>query len=131
LRVPLPFDYLPRFLEKTLTLDGTDHLDFLPTEDREEAAVVDVKDTCLGRAVWTLVGETAKSYRLVNLFPARTVAVACFYLCVQQQGIKIPLPLGIWIKRLAGERVEYEDFEEAVEEIRSLKTNSTIVEKSL
>jgi len=96
-------------------------LDYMRPDEREEVSVMHVKDTSLGRAVWSLVGETAKSYRLVNLFPARTVAVACFYICVQEGGLKITMSLETWVKKLTGDRVEYEDFEEAVEEVRSLK----------
>ncbi|KAF8252364.1 hypothetical protein K440DRAFT_594799 [Wilcoxina mikolae CBS 423.85] len=121
IRLPLPFDYLPRFLEKMLTLDGTDHLDFLGDDEREEVCVVDVKDTTLGRGVWALVGEAVKSYRLVNLFPARTVAAACFFIVLEENGVKLPTTKEAWVKKLTGDRVEFEDFEEAVEEVRNLK----------
>ena len=121
IRLPLPFDYLPRFLDKTLSsLDGADHLDHLADDEKDEICVVDVRDTVLGRRAWALAGRAVQSYRLVNLFPARTVATAVFFVVLQENGIRLPAARDLWVRKLAGDRVAYEDFEEAVEEVLRL-----------
>ncbi|KAA8901373.1 hypothetical protein FN846DRAFT_988137 [Sphaerosporella brunnea] len=121
IRLPLAYDYLPRMLEKVLTLDGTAHIDYLPDDEREEIRVVDVKDTRIGAAVWCLVSEAVRSYRLVILFPARTVAAACIFVAMQEAGLRIAMEGKTWVRKLTGDRVEFEDFEEAVEEVRTLR----------
>jgi hypothetical protein len=121
IRLPLPYDFLPRLLEKMLMLDGTGHIDFLSDDERDEIAVVDVKDTRLGSAVWLLVGEAVRSYRLVNFFPARTVAAACMFVVLEEAGLRIAIEHQQWVRKLTGDRVEFEDFEEAVEEVRALR----------
>jgi len=117
----LAFDYLPRYLEKTLTLGGTGHLDFMREDEKEEISAVDVKDTMMGKRAWSLAGEAAKTYRLVNLFPPKTVATAVVYVCLEEMEVKLPVERAEWVRKLTGDRVEFEDFEEAVEDVRALR----------
>ncbi|KAI5818197.1 hypothetical protein BZA77DRAFT_307586 [Pyronema omphalodes] len=121
IRLPLPFDYLPRYLEKTLVLHGTDHLDFAGHDEKEEISVVDVKFTALGRKTWRLVVEAMKDFRLVNFFTARTVAVACFWVVLEKEGMKAREGRERWLKRLTGDRVDVVDFEEAVGDVKRLE----------
>ena len=121
IRLPQPLDYVPRFLQKTLALPGTEHLDGLAEEEREEVGVVDVAETALGRCVGGVVQGAVKSYRLVNLFTARTVAAACFFVAAERMGV-VAAAEGEeeWVRRLTSGRVEFEDFVEAVEEVRNV-----------
>jgi hypothetical protein len=125
IRLPLPHDYLPRMLEKTLTLDGTGHIDELGDEEKDEIAVAEVRDTRLGAAAYGLAGEAVRNYRLVNLFPARTVAAACVFVALEEAGLKVAQERRVWVKKLTGDRVEFVDFEEAVEEVRELRATAT------
>lgn len=119
LRVPLPYEYLPRLLEKALTL--SEQLASASAEDRLESRVVDLKDTALGRAVWVKVGDAMRNYRICNFFPARAVAAACvFHVAVVERGLKAPGEHKVWLRKVAGDRVEYEDFVDALEEIGAL-----------
>ena len=121
IRLPLAFDYLPRMLERALAAEGTDHFDNLRDDERAEIAVVDPADTALGRAVWERAADAACSYRLVNLFPARTVAVACVFVVLEERGVEAVGDPEVWVKKLTGGRVEFGDFEEAVVEVRELR----------
>lgn len=90
-------------------------------EDRLESRVVDLKDTALGRAVWVKVGDAMRNYRICNFFPARAVAAACvFHVAVVERGLKAPGEHKVWLRKVAGDRVEYEDFVDALEEIGAL-----------
>lgn len=121
LRVSLPYEYLPRLLEKALTL--SEQLASASVEDRLESRVVDLKDTALGRAVWVKVGDAMRSYRICNFFPARAVAAACvFHVAVVERGLQAPGEREVWLRKVAGDRVEYEDFVDALEEIKALTT---------
>ena len=108
-------------LEKMLCLDGTGHLDELGDDERAEIAVVGVEDTGLGRAVLRLCGEATRSYRLVNLFPAATVAVACMWVVLGEEEMIVEGGREEWVRRMGGGRVEVVDFEEAVVEVGGLR----------
>jgi hypothetical protein len=112
-------------LEKTLTLDGTGHIDELGDEEKDEIAVAEVRDTRLGAAAYGLAGEAVRNYRLVNLFPARTVAAACVFVALEEAGLRVAQERRVWVKKLTGDRVEFVDFEEAVEEVRELRATAT------
>ncbi|KAH0614594.1 uncharacterized protein H6S33_000230 [Morchella sextelata] len=117
LRLPLPYEYLPRLLERALTLSDAPAAE----EERLECRVVDWKDTALGRAVWVKVAQAMTRYRVCNFFPARAVAAACvYYVAVVERGLRAPGGAEVWVRRVAGERVEWEDFVDALEEIRAL-----------
>ncbi|KAI5855799.1 hypothetical protein BZA05DRAFT_332927 [Tricharina praecox] len=121
IRLPQPLDYVPRFLSKALALPGTEHLEGLAEDEREEVSVVEASETALGREVRAVVLMAVRDYRLVNLFTARTVAAACFFVAAERMGVVL---VGVdetgreeWVKRLTSGRVEFEDFEDAVEEV--------------
>ena len=116
LRVPLPYDFLPRFLEKVLPPVAT------PGEEEcAETKIVEICETGLGREVWSVVGRVMTSYKICNFFPARSVAAACLFHVALRRGLKIgDGSTKEWVKRLTGGKVEYEDFVEALEEIDKL-----------
>ncbi|RPB13502.1 hypothetical protein P167DRAFT_486168 [Morchella conica CCBAS932] len=117
LRLPLPYEYLPRLLERALTLSDPPSAE----EERLECRVVDLKDTALGRAVWVKVGVAMTRYKVCNFFPPRAVAAACvYYVAVVERGLRAPGGAEVWVRRVAGERVEWEDFVDALEEIKAL-----------
>ncbi|KAI5852582.1 hypothetical protein DFP73DRAFT_589660 [Morchella snyderi] len=119
LRVTLPYEYLPRLLERALTLALPDAP--AAADERLECRVVDLKDTPLGRAVWVKVGQAMARYRVCNFFPPRAVAAACVYhVAVVERGLRAPAGADAWVRRVAGERVEWEDFVDALEEIKGL-----------
>lgn len=121
LRLPLPFEYLPVMLRRGLALDGTAHLEDLVADERDEVNVVDVRDTTLGRAVRALAGEAMRSYRLVNYFSPRAVAVACLWVCATDCGLDLPADREPWVRRVTADKVDLEDFEDAVKDIRELR----------
>ncbi|KAI5799983.1 hypothetical protein EDC01DRAFT_612759 [Geopyxis carbonaria] len=125
IRLTLPYEYLPRVLEKILSPNGTDHFDFLEIDDKEEIAAVNIKDTSLGRAVWVLVGEAMKSYDLVNFFSARTVALACVYFCLEERRITVQADKAAWLKTLTGDKVYYGNFLDAVNELRKMQSTES------
>ncbi|KAG0643978.1 hypothetical protein HOY80DRAFT_879288 [Tuber brumale] len=116
LRVPLPYDFLPRFLEKVLPPVAT------PAEEEcAETKIVDICETALGREVWSVVGRVMTSYKICNFFPARSVAAACLFHVALKRGLRIgDGSVKEWVKRLTGGKVEHEDFVEALEEIDNL-----------
>lgn len=54
LRVPLPLDYLPRYLERAMGNVASENYDTWGNEEKEEYGIVkDAMDTSLGRACRT------------------------------------------------------------------------------
>ncbi len=112
LRLPLPLDYLPRYLERAMEdiINAGEEYDRWSKEEQEEYGVVkNAMDTSLGRACrakaisawvtwWRLSCSTAdrrsqrcQNYQLANLFPARAVAVGCLYLVMEDRGLRSPV----------------------------------------
>lgn len=142
IRLDQPLDYVPRLLARALALPGTEHLDGLAAEDRAEAAVVDVDDSVLAAAVRAVVRDAVTDYRLVSLFTARTVAAACFRVAAEGLGLLLfrrapnddddddtddDDERRAWLGRLTAGRVEFGDFEEAVERVRLVVAAQRVV----
>ena len=59
-----------------------------------------------------------KDYRLANLFPARAVALGCLYVVMEDRGLKITENVADWVDDITGGKVDMEDLEEVVQELR-------------
>ncbi|KAL7271628.1 hypothetical protein RUND412_005604 [Rhizina undulata] len=119
LRVTLPYEFLPRLLEKVLTTRGIDY-DSLSLAELEESRIVEVRDTSIGREVWRLVDRAMRRRRICNFFPARVVAVACLWVVVEGRGCGVRGSPEEWVEWVTSGRVEAVDFWEAVEEVRGV-----------
>jgi len=69
------------------------------------------------RAHWRY---SCKNYRLANLFPARAVALGCLFVVMQERGLRITEGRTKWVDDISSRKVDYEDFEEVVEALRSI-----------
>ena len=84
-------------------------------EEREEYGVVGgVMETGIGRACVAKVVEACKNPQLANLFPARTVAVACLFVVLGERGLEVRGSRGEWVRDVTNRKVDEEDFSEAV-----------------
>ena len=61
-----------------------------------------------------------KNYNLSNLFPARAVALGCVYKALQDRGLSIREDLRRWVDQITSGKVDLEDFEEVIEELRKI-----------
>jgi hypothetical protein len=96
-------------------------------EEMQECGIVSVKDTGLGREVCDVVRRAMSSYRIACYFPMRSVAVAAVWVTAKRRGLVIwgegkggEKGREEWVRRIAGDRVEHEDFVDAVEEIEKV-----------
>ena len=61
-----------------------------------------------------------KSHRLTNLYPARAVALGSLYVVMEDRGLKITENVSGWVDRTASGKVDMEDFEEVIYELRRM-----------
>ncbi|KAF6240556.1 hypothetical protein HO173_001225 [Letharia columbiana] len=118
LRIPLPLDYLPRYLERAMgdVTGASENYDSWGNEDKEEYGVVkDAMDTSFGRACRTKAVSACKNYQLTNLFPARAVALGCLHVVMEERGLRTANSRKEWVDDIASRKVDIEDFEEVVE----------------
>ncbi|TGZ79785.1 hypothetical protein EX30DRAFT_365050 [Ascodesmis nigricans] len=104
-RITLPHEFIPRMLEIAVGVG----------EDEGEGSVM---ETVMGVEARRVVGVACRDYRLGGLFPAREVAAAVVRVVVERCGGVVVGGEREWVRRVAGERVGVEDYEEAVEELR-------------
>lgn len=64
--------------------------------------------------------NSCKNYQLANLFPARAVALGCLYAVLEDRGLKIRGNLVDWVDHTTSGRVDMEDFEEVIQELREV-----------
>lgn len=121
LRIPLPLDYLPRYLERAMgdVTDASENYDSWENEDKEEYGVVkDAMDTSFGRACRSKAISACKNYQLTNFFPARAVALGCLYVVMEERGLRTANARKEWVDDIASRKVDNEDFEEIVEVLK-------------
>lgn len=122
LRLALPLDSLPRYLDRTIGevngggggWGGTEDYDGHGKEHRDEYRMVDLIDTQLGKACRLKAIDAYKNYQLSNFFPARVLAVACTYVTFQDYGLDIGSDKSIWLEEVTSGKVDMEDFDEVV-----------------
>ena len=123
LRSSLPWQYLPRYLERALA-DITNVAEDYETwgkEEREEYGVVTFMETGIGKACRVKAIEACKNYQLANLFPARAVALACVYVSMEERRMEAPENAAKWVERIASGKVDAEDFAAVCDELRKLR----------
>lgn len=59
-----------------------------------------------------------KNYRLANFFPSRAVAAGCLFVVLTARGLQIPASQERWLDDITSGKVEMEDFEEVLIELR-------------
>ncbi|OCK80456.1 hypothetical protein K432DRAFT_425724 [Lepidopterella palustris CBS 459.81] len=127
LRIPLPLEFLPRYLDRTIGelnvegggWGGTECYEEFEKDRREEFQVMSLMETGVGMACRIKAVEACKDYQLANFFPARALAAACVYITFQNRGLDIGKDRKAWLGDITGRKVDVEDFEEAVTIIRS------------
>lgn len=118
LRIPLPLDYLPRYLERAIgdVANASENYDSWGKEEKEEYGVVkDAMDTSIGRACRSKAIRACKDYQLANLFPARAVALGCLYVVMEERGLRTSKARTEWVDDIASGKVDNDDFEEVVD----------------
>ncbi|KAM0796120.1 hypothetical protein BDR22DRAFT_893462 [Usnea florida] len=118
LRIPLPLDYMPRYLERAIgeVADAGENYDSYEKEEKEEYGVVkDIMDTLFGRACRAKAISACKNYQLANLFPARAVALGCLHVVMEERNLRTAKARKDWVDEVASRKVDYEDFKEIVE----------------
>lgn len=61
-----------------------------------------------------------KNYRLANFFPARAVAAGCLFVVLTARGLQIPVSTERWLDDITSGKVDMEDFDEVLVELRGL-----------
>ncbi|CAF9912457.1 hypothetical protein IMSHALPRED_000320 [Imshaugia aleurites] len=118
LRIPLPLDFLPRYLERAMedVAGASENYDAWGNEEKEEYGVVkDVMDTSIGRSCRSKAISACKNYQLANLFPARAVALGCLNVTMEERGLRTANARKEWVDDIGSRKVDNEDFEEVVE----------------
>ncbi|KAI9697305.1 MAG: hypothetical protein M1836_004869 [Candelina mexicana] len=126
LRIPLPYEFLPRYLERTvgeLNLSnngwgGTEDYDGLGKEFQEEYKAVDLMDTGVSRACRMKILKACANARLSNLFPARAIAAACLYQTLNEGGMQGTMDVRGWLREVTNDRVDLDDFDEILNELK-------------
>lgn len=52
---------------------------------------------------------------MANLFPPRVIALAVLYVVMRSRGLLEEVDRASWTRHISGQKVDFEDFEEAVE----------------
>ncbi|KAI9777348.1 MAG: Cyclin- protein fam58a [Geoglossum umbratile] len=133
LRIPLPFEFLPRYLDRTLGelnsggagWGGTEDYDGMGKEQREEYKVVGLLETGIGRGCRGEVIRALQNYQLANFFPARTIAAACLYVTLQSKGLRVTQTVEVWLEEVTSGRVDAEDFYDVIAELERGKSPVT------
>lgn len=131
LRVPLPLDFLDRYLSRALedVAEAGEDYDEWDREAREEYGIVGRMETGLARACRAKAVDACKNYRLANFFPARAIMAGCLHLVLQQRQTRLLDDGGTsasnkdkarWLDDITSGKVDAEDFDEALEELRKL-----------
>lgn len=121
LRIPLPLDFLPRYLERALGGIANMGEDYgrWTNEERDEYGVVgDVMDTRIGRACRSEVVDACKDFQFANYFPPRATAVACLYVVFGAKGLHVRGIAERWVYDITSGKVDKEDFDEIVAALR-------------
>ncbi|KAH0544850.1 hypothetical protein FGG08_001079 [Glutinoglossum americanum] len=129
LRIPLPFEFLPRYLDRTVgELNvggggwlGTEDYDGMGKEQRDEYKVARLMETGIARACKAEIVTALQSYQLANYFPARTIAAACLYVTLREKGLRVTQSVGSWLEEVTGGRVDAGDFHDVVAELEQNK----------
>ncbi|KAF2808912.1 uncharacterized protein BDZ99DRAFT_521385 [Mytilinidion resinicola] len=123
--IPLPLDFLPRYLDRTVGEAGTADVDFdeWGRGEREEVGVCGFMETGVGRACRGVGVEACKDYRFANLFDARTVAAAVVWVVLRGRGLELGEGRA-WVEEVAGGKVDGGDFEEAVGLLEGLRIST-------
>ncbi|OCL06149.1 hypothetical protein AOQ84DRAFT_83055 [Glonium stellatum] len=122
LRLALPLDFLPRYLDRTIGevnaggggWGGTEDYDGHEKEHRDEYQMIDLMDTRLGKACRLKAIEVCKNYQLSNFFPARALAAACVYVTFQDYGFNVGGDRSTWLEEVTSGKVDIEDFDEVL-----------------
>ena len=61
-----------------------------------------------------------KQYGLANRYPARAVALGCLYVVMEDRGLKITENLSDWVDHTTSGKVDTEDFEEVIHELKEI-----------
>ncbi|KAI9820698.1 MAG: hypothetical protein M1827_005067 [Pycnora praestabilis] len=135
LRIILPFEFLPRYLDRTIGgintggagWGGTEDYDGFGKEHRDEYKIVDLMETGTGRACRARAVEACENYQLANFFPARAVAAACLHMTLKERGMKFGSNPQVWLEDVTSGRVELADFEEILGELKQNENQNQIV----
>lgn len=60
-----------------------------------------------------------KNFHLASLFPARTVAIGCLYLVMENRGLRPLEHSKEWLDDITSRKVHIDDFEEVLEVLRA------------
>ncbi|KAI9804758.1 MAG: hypothetical protein M1825_001126 [Sarcosagium campestre] len=134
---PLALEFLPRYLERAIEGGGAsqkvlsgvrntaEELDRMRGDARAASGVVDVMETGVGRDARASIVASYKRYRVANLFTPRTIAAACIYLTMEMRGLRVisdngndDEALSNWVENVSGGKVDREDFEDILAELR-------------
>ncbi|KAI9839562.1 MAG: hypothetical protein M1819_002188 [Sarea resinae] len=128
LRIPLPLEFLPRYMDRTIgdvnagrgDWRGTEDYEAMDKESREEYKIVDLMNTNIGNACRVQVIDACKNYQLANFFPARAVAAACLYRALQAHRLIGPNNVTKWLEEVTSGRVDRADFDDILAELANV-----------
>ena len=130
LRIPLPFEFLGRYLDRAVASWDAGGFDRWEDDEREEDAVVGEWETGLGKAVreWCVKILGVKS--VGGVFPARAIGLVAVRLgCIDRRALRlVDVDVGEgaeekgremrdWVDRVGGEKVDLRDFEDILGEL--------------
>ncbi|MCJ1312309.1 hypothetical protein MMC25_005983 [Agyrium rufum] len=127
LRVPNPFDFLPRYIVRATgsIIERAENYDTWDKDEKDELGVIEGRDTRLERSCRARVVAAVKDYRLALLFPQRDVALGCLFLALQERGLELDLDVASWIDEISSGKVVEEDFNEVVDLLKKVCIEST------
>ena len=117
--------YIPRYLSRTLSsiTSTTDDFDDWLEDEKFICGVEDGMNTALGRTCVEECLRIVKKEGMMDLFPARVVALGAVYVSLRRRGINLAdedekSGLREWIRDIASGKVELEDFQELIGKMR-------------
>ncbi|RPA86969.1 hypothetical protein BJ508DRAFT_410565 [Ascobolus immersus RN42] len=119
LLLPLPYQYLEKYLSRVLVvggLRGAQDLDDSKPGRKEEYAIVEVINGGTGRKARGVVYDAMKNPKMI-LYPARVIAAAAVYITIREQGFGVVMSTEEWVAAMTDKRVEACDLEEILEDL--------------
>ncbi|KAK6360234.1 Cyclin- protein fam58a [Orbilia blumenaviensis] len=114
---PLPHDYIPRILDKSLSIIPGEDYERQDDDRKQEDGIVKSEDTFLGRQCMNLATRCLAEYSIATFYDARTIACGVAGVVLDGSGIlRIESTEG-WVRRVGGGNVEVEDYRDVIKEI--------------
>ncbi|KAF3088765.1 Cyclin- protein fam58a [Orbilia oligospora] len=117
LRHALPHDYIPRILDKSLSIVPGEDYDRQDDDRKEEDGIMKSQDTFLGRQCMGLATRCLAEYSVATFYDARTIACGVVAVVLDGSGILRAESMDGWVRRVGGGNVEIEDYRDVIKEV--------------